>query len=66
MAEVNNKEGKMVISFSLQKLAEAFMDHLVICHFLKDLHNEVGSYKTQLQNHSHPISLFVELLLELN
>ena len=46
MAEVNNKEGKIGISFSLQKLAETFLDHCVICHFLKVLHEEVSGYNT--------------------
>jgi hypothetical protein len=41
MAEVNNTEGKMGIYFSLQKLAEAFLDHCVMCHFL---HKEVSGY----------------------
>jgi hypothetical protein len=43
MSEVNIKEGKMGIYFILQKLAEAFLDYCVMCHFL---HEEVSDYNT--------------------
>jgi hypothetical protein len=40
---ITKKGKKMGIYFSLQKMAEAFLDHCVMRHFF---HEEVGSYNT--------------------